>query len=287
MDWQVWVILPLVGAVGGFLAGMLGVGGGIIFIPVLTWLFESQGIDATETVKYTLANSIFLVFVSGLAGIFRQLKQKSLDWKKVLLIGIPGAIASVIWSYQIQHGTWYHKEDFQKVFLLFLIISIANMLFGKKEYTDATEIAATRGHVLKQIVVALLAGTVVALSGLGGGVIMVPMFRMILKMPMRHATALSLSIIPMLSMAPLISYALATPVEFTPHFQTGYMVWIYALPVATAVAIFASLGLKAAKSIPVKVLRVIFATISLTVFAKTVYDIKQNSDSKTTQSTKP
>lgn len=285
-----WSLLILVGAAGGFLAGLLGVGGGIIFIPVLTFLFVKDGIPSDEVVKYTLANSIFLVFVSGISGILRQSKTKTLEWHKMMLIGVPGAVIALIWSLIVAHGlpdfqhpgdwmnqrgNWYNKVAFQQVFLLFLLLSIANMIFGKSDKKLPVLVESKKTTAL-QILVSLLAGTVVALSGLGGGVIMVPLFRMILKMPMRKATALSLSIIPLLSIAPLFSYLTSkTPIPMS-HPHTGYLVWFYALPIAAAVMLFANLGQRSAKYIPVYVLRIIFAVLSLTVFIKTIYDLKHS-----------
>lgn len=288
MDWLTWIVLPLVGAVGGFLAGMLGVGGGIIFIPILSYLFTQQGLSNAEVVKYTLANSIFLVFVSGIAGILKQSRSKSLDIQKMMLIGIPGALFSLGVSLIIAHGLpdfsnpgnwlnqqghWYNKNMFQLVFLGFLLISISNMIFGKPDHKKEGLVENDGNRTGLQIMVAVLAGSVVALSGLGGGVIMVPMFRIILKMPMKNATALSLSIIPFLSLAPLISYIITEPTEPLASMHTGYLAWSYALPIAAAVAIFATLGLKVAKNMPAKVLRSIFATLSSIIFIKTLYEI--------------
>ncbi|MBS3913215.1 MAG: sulfite exporter TauE/SafE family protein [Bacteroidetes bacterium] len=273
MDWVEWIVLPLVGAVGGFLAGMLGVGGGIIFVPLLTWLFNRMGLSNAEVVKYTLANSIFLVFISGVSGILKQRKIGTLNWQKALWIGIPGAIVSLIWSYFIQQGNWYKKESFQLVFLSFLVISIANMLMGNKKNATEEKEVSIPGFRPLELVVSMLAGSVVALSGLGGGVIMVPMFRMFLKMPMRSATALSLSIIPILSIAPLANYLSTVPHETAKVAHTGYISWPYALPIAIGVAIFAGIGLKTAKKIPVFYLRIIFAALSTSILIKTVYDI--------------
>ena len=265
-----WLMLPLVGAAGGFMAGMLGVGGGIIFIPLFTWLFASLGLPQEEIVRFTLANSILLVVVSGLTGTWKQHRMGEWQWRKVMSIGVPGAVVSYAISYAIQHGDWYSKPRFNLVFLLFLAISTGNMIFGKKSNTD------THTPVEKPILamlVGLLAGSVVALSGLGGGVIMVPLFRMVLKMPMRQATALSLSIIPILGTAPLIGYLLAQNATALPFLHTGYIAWPYALPMAAGVAIFATLGMKAAKRISETTLRIIFAILSSIVIVKTLYDI--------------
>lgn len=273
MDWIDWILLPLIGAVGGFLAGLLGVGGGIIFVPVLTWYFTRMGLPGPEVVKYTLANSILLVFISGASGIIRQQRMGNWNWKKAAYIGIPGAAAALIWSYFIENGNWYRKEDFQIVFLGFLLISISNMLFGKKDHQENQSETDKNTFSPIGLLVAILAGSVVALSGLGGGVIMVPMFRMMLKMPMKSATALSLSVIPLLSLAPLINYFISQPATNTNVLHTGFIVWPISLPIAIGVAIFAGIGLKVSHRVPVIWLRIIFATLSIIILIKTLSDI--------------
>lgn len=265
-----WILLPLIGAAGGFLAGLLGVGGGIIFIPLLTWLFTTAGLSQEEVVRFTLANSILLVVVSGLAGTWKQHRMGEWQWRKVLSIGIPGALVSYAITYAIQQGDWYSKPRFNIVFLCFLAISTGNMIFGKKQDRQAEPAEEKPGVAVG---VGMLAGAVVALSGLGGGMVMVPLFRMLLKMPMRQATALSLSIIPVLGAAPLAGYLLASNATVLPFLHTGYVAWPYALPMAFGVAVFATLGMKAAKRINETTLRIIFAILSSIVIVKTLYDI--------------
>ena len=126
------VILLLIGVIGGFLAGMLGVGGGIIFIPILTYFFEKEGLSSTDVVKATLANSLFLVLGSGVSGTLRQLSDKSLNWMNTLIIGLPGGAVSYLISQSIATGDWYKPFVFQLVFLVFLKLSILKMLLPDK-----------------------------------------------------------------------------------------------------------------------------------------------------------
>ncbi|MEY4897201.1 MAG: hypothetical protein RL525_594, partial [Bacteroidota bacterium] len=125
--------LLLLGSFGGLLAGLLGVGGGMLFIPVITSYLHQYDISSAEMVKFTLANSIALVFMSGVSGTFRQIKMGTWQWKQSLTIGIPGAISNYFMTQAIQDGDWYQKEVFQGVFLGFLGLSILNMIFGKSK----------------------------------------------------------------------------------------------------------------------------------------------------------
>ena len=269
--------LILIGSIGGLLAGIMGVGGGLIFIPVLTYLFSQHGLPTDEIVKFTLANSIALVFASGISGIFRQYRMGIYNFKNSLSVGIPGAAAAALTSYLIQQGSWYNNQRFSYVFLLFLLISISNMLFVRDPRPPSPDPRhpSPDPRTLKPIFVGLLAGSVVSLSGLGGGIIMVPLFRMFLKMPTKSATALSLSVVPLLAILPIIQYINQPSVPNLPLWHTQYLVWPYYLPMATGVIFFSSFGQKLATKMSAISIRVIFALLSLTILIKTVYELFQ------------
>jgi len=277
------LILLLVGSIGGFLAGIMGVGGGLVFIPILTYLFtQFPGISNEEAVRFTLANSITLVFASGLSGIYRQVKMGIYDYKKSLTVGIPGAAAAAAMSYAIQHGNWYSHERFTWVFLGFLLLSIGNMLFKKED--DSSPVNTENTSTLSRLLVGFFAGTVVSLSGLGGGIVMVPLFRMILKLPVKKATALSLSVVPLLSVFPIIQYLSITDAPLLSNavlptlntmklFQTQYLVGLFYIPMALGVVVFSSFGQKTALKTPTPIIRFIFALLSGIILIKTLYEL--------------
>lgn len=277
------IILLLIGSIGGFLAGIMGVGGGLVFIPILTYLFaQFPGISNEEAVRFTLANSITLVFASGLSGIYRQIKMGIYDFRKSLTVGIPGAAAAAAMSYAIQHGNWYSHERFTWVFLGFLLLSIGNMLFKKED--DSSPVNTENTSTLARLLVGLFAGIVVSLSGLGGGIVMVPLFRMILKLPVKKATALSLSVVPLLSIfpiiqylniadAPLLSNAILPTLNTMKLFQTQYLVGLFYIPMALGVVVFSSFGQKTALKTPTPIIRFIFALLSGIILIKTLYEL--------------
>jgi hypothetical protein len=237
-------------------------------------------------VKFTLANSIALVIMSGVSGTFRQIKMGTWQWKQSLTIGIPGAISNYFMTQAIQDGDWYQKDIFQGVFLGFLGLSILNMIFGKSKSSlpkngkgnpqikeQSTPYQFSLIQDWPSMLVGIFAGTIVALSGLGGGIIMVPLFLIILKKSMHSATALSLSIVPILSISALIKYISITPAHQVSSYQTGYLLWIMLIPMLLGVIFFSSLGQKIATKVPVVWLRVIFALLSAFILVKTLLEL--------------
>jgi len=289
-DWLTagFLWLLLLGSFGGLLAGLLGVGGGMLFIPVITSYLHQYDISSAEMVKFTLANSIALVFMSGVSGTFRQIKMGTWQWKQSLTIGIPGAISNFFMTQGIQQGNWYQKDVFQGVFLGFLVLSILNMIFGKSKSSRKEDITLKNNETIADtsipyhfslvndwpsMLVGIFAGTIVALSGLGGGIIMVPLFLIILKKSMHSATALSLSIVPILSISALIKYVSITPTHQISDYQSGYLLWIMLIPMLLGVVFFSSLGQKIATKVPVVWLRVIFALLSAFILVKTLLEL--------------
>lgn len=272
MSWIWWLILPLIGAFGGFLAGMLGVGGGVIFIPILNHLFSDWNLTSAELVRFTLANSIFLVAMSGLAGSYRQFRLGNFYPGAVLVTGLTGMASSWGISWLINHSSWYHREEYLLVFLGLMVLSILNMLFGKKEESEG-RVLVTPIASWQNAGVGLIAGSVVALSGLGGGVVMVPLFRMLLRYDLKKATSVSLGCIPLLALPALIQYMSSEAPCLKDMPQFNYLVWPYALPMTAGVLIFSSVGVKAARKLSTATLRSIFAALNSLIIIKTLWEI--------------
>lgn len=272
--------LLAIGCFGGFLAGLLGVGGGIIFIPVIGYFLADYTLNSDELVRYTLANSIALVFLSGVSGTFQQRKMGTWNLTLLLRIGIPGALASWATTRFIHEGTWYNQTQFLSVFLGMILLSFVNTLLGKSKSpaqipskqssTPETDSLAEKSL---QAMVGLFAGVLVAMSGLGGGIVMVPLFNGLLKKPFHTATALSLSIVPLLSIASLIHYLSNKPTQALTLYQSGYLVWPILLPMMLGVVFCSPLGQKKAKLVPERWLRLIFATLLLCIFIQILLEL--------------
>jgi uncharacterized membrane protein YfcA len=156
------------------------------------------------------------------------------------------------------------------------------MIWGKSNNPSPLEpTSAIKENIWKTITIGIFAGITVSLSGLGGGIVMVPLFRILLNKPMKDATALSLSIVPMLAIASLANYSFTNPLEiigsnlnpYNSPWQLGYLYFPIILPMIIATFITTSFAQKNAKYVPVVWLRIIFALLSSTIFIKTLIEI--------------
>src|SRR5690606_9837691 len=90
--------LPLAGAglAAGFLAGLVGVGGGIVFAPVLFFYFEHIGIAPEIIAQLTLGSSLFCVLIATLAGATFHYRNQAVDMRVAITVGILSSIAIAI-----------------------------------------------------------------------------------------------------------------------------------------------------------------------------------------------
>ena len=116
---SVWLFLA--GIAGGFIAGLLGVGGGIIFLVVLPFALLEFGVVEADLVQYIVANSLFGVFFASLAGNIAHITIRSFHLKESLLVGIAGSIAAILVLNFIVIQPWYTRWIFNVVIILFLL----------------------------------------------------------------------------------------------------------------------------------------------------------------------
>lgn len=263
--------LFLIGSVGGFLAGMLGIGGGVIFVVILTYYMGFYPVDKTEIVKYVISNSLFATFFSGFSGSIKQVLQKTYYWREVLLTGLPGIISTLAVSYSIIHWNWYTKSNFSIIFLLMLLFFIWRIFFGGKPKVNLGEKYLKDLSPVIYVIGGILSGVISALSGLGGGILLIPLFHGFFKLNMLKTASLSLGVIPLFALANSFFYAAnqgAVTVEIP--YSLGYLVFPIVIPMVAGVFIFAPAGVWMANKIPQKYLRIIFGILLILIASKIV-----------------
>jgi uncharacterized protein len=108
------LILLLVGAIGGVLAGLLGIGGGLVIVPALVWLLLARGVPPDEAVPVAVATSLATMLMTAASAVWFQHRRGALDWPAVgrlapavavgaavgagLAVAIPGRMLALVFS---------------------------------------------------------------------------------------------------------------------------------------------------------------------------------------------
>jgi len=266
-----FIILFLLGSVGAFLSGFLGVGGGIVYIPILDYFLSKLGFSDDNLVKAILANSLFTIIFSGSVSSYKQYKLGNFYPLEIFYTAITGVLAAVLMTVLIKSGTWYSKSVFNYVFASMLLVIALRMFLKRVHISNASNIIKPLGYY----VTGFIAGIVTAMSGLGGGVVMTPAFTDVLKMDIKKASAISNGVIPVFALAVGILNLSTSSIQKLNEWQVGYIVFPIVIPMILSTFIIAPLGVIASQKANQHTIRMVFASFISIVFIKTLLSIVQ------------
>ena len=276
MTITLFLILLIIGAIVGYYSGLIGTGGNIILIPVFDILFHYLKIPATEVVKFMIAHSFFITAFTGLSVSYKQFKAKNLHVKEVLYISVAGMITAFFLTEFIKNGSWYHKSDFDLVFFTLLLILAIRMLFFKQPPPPINDNNLNKPYFP---LIGIVAGLISSLSGLGGGIIVIPILTDILKTPLKKASSISIGVVAMLALPISISYLTIDARSAMNHIlpmQVGYVSMFIAAPVLIGVFSTTGWGVRTAQKTDPNKLRLILGLVVIVLCAKMVYGFIAN-----------
>jgi uncharacterized membrane protein YfcA len=264
-----YVIIFVLGIVGGFLSGFLGVGGGIIYVPILTYFLSKIGIEGDDLVKAILANSLFTIIFSGSFSSYKQYRSGNFYPKLILETALPGIVSVLLTTYLIRNGEWYSISVFNYVFAFMLLTIALRMFFAGGKHEHSSKDAST----LQYGITGFFTGIVTAMSGLGGGVVMTPVFTDVFKQSIKKASSISNGVIPVFAIAVGIYNLTGKPPHMVNDWQVGYIVFPVVLPMVLSAMIFAPIGVKLSHQVSHAFIRIFFAIFVSLVFIKTLFAI--------------
>ena len=256
MDLQLHVILELatLGICTGFLAGLLGIGGGMIMVPFLTILLSNKGVGADLAVKMAIATSMATIIFTSVSSVRAHHKRGAVRWDLVKGLAPGIVLGSAIASVGV--FAMLKGASLAIFFGLFVGFSATQMFLDKKP-APSRQMPGFGGQLAAGGVIGFLSGLV----GAGGGFISVP-FMAWCNIAIHNAVATSAALGFPIAVANVAGYVVSgLKVENLPNGAFGY-IWVPALVVIAVCSVFtAPLGAKAAHNLPVKKLKRIFASI--------------------------
>jgi len=246
------VLLYLVlGAGAGLTAGLFGIGGGLLIVPVLIFVFELQNVSPDILTHAAVATSLATIVITSTSSVIAHHKKGAVQWQlfKPLSIGILlGAIIGVNTAALLSGAT------LQLIFAGFAFIVAIQMAFGVKPST---------GNVAASNTTLASAGTVIgwasAIFGIGGGTLTVP-FLTWKNIQMQKAVATAAACgLPIAVAGALTNIYVGWGSQLMPPWSIGYIYLPAFLGIIITSTIFAKLGAKLAHSLPSDKLKKIFA----------------------------
>ena len=178
----------------GLTLGLLGSGGSILTVPVLVYLVG-------EPDKLAIAESLGIVTLISLVGSVPFALKRLVDWRSVLLFGVPGMIGAYGGAFLSQ----FVAAAFQLLLFGGVMLLAAAMMFRKPAGSQAAARHAVH-PAWKIIVEGLAVGVLTGLVGVGGGFLIVPALVLLGGLPMHTAVGTSLAIIALKSMSGFYKY---------------------------------------------------------------------------------
>ncbi|MCS5528912.1 MAG: sulfite exporter TauE/SafE family protein [Nitrosopumilus sp.] len=202
---QLWLIL--LGFAAGILGSMIGLGGGIVVVPVLTFLGFPPTVAAS--------NSLFAALSNSIASTISYSRQKRIEYflgLKLGLLAIPGTILGAIISTDI-------APDIFKILFGFVLVASAIYIFLRKQI-ESREKIISKQMIIFAIGSSFFAGIISSFFGIGGGIIFVPLMVVGMGMSMKKAAPTSQLILFFASLSGVIVHSVLGHPDFL---QAGFL----------------------------------------------------------------
>ena len=256
--------LAALGLVTGFLAGLLGIGGGMIMVPFISAMLSGRGVEPGLAVKMAIATSMATIIFTSVSSVRAHHKKGAVRWDivKALAPGIVlGAMVASLGVFALLKGASLYF-----VFAAFVAFSGSQMFLDKKP-SPTRHLPSTAGLLGAGGVIGALSGLV----GAGGGFVSVP-FMTWCNVAIHNAVATSAALGFPIALANVVGYVIAGQgLQGVPPYSFGYL-WLPALVViASCSVLMAPLGARAAHALPVKKLKRAFAVVLFTLAIYMLY----------------
>lgn len=253
LAWPLVLGLLLLGSCTGFLAGLLGIGGGMLLVPFMALLLALQDFPSALIVKIAVATSLATICFTSISSVRAHQARGAVRWDIARLLA-PGIVLGSLLGAQI--ATALPAPLLAGLFAAFVGFSATQMLRGRKP-RGSRQLPAAPGL----FGVGGLIGAVSALVGGGGAFISVP-FMSWCNVPLHTAVATSAALGVPVALAGTAGYVFAGwKLHGLPPGTLGYIYLPALLVVSTASVLTAPLGARAAHALDVQQLRRVFALL--------------------------
>ena len=254
------LIYALAGLFAGLIGGMLGLGGGIIIVPVLHYVFLHQGFPAATLMQMAVTTSLATIIVTAISATFVHQKKGAVIWANVYRLA-PGIMLGACFGALLADTV--SSNSLRITFGVFEVL-VAIQIGMEFKPKAKMVLPGGAGLVFSGGGIGFLS----TLLGIGGGTLTVP-FLLLCNVNIRNAVAISSACgFPIAVAGTITMIIVGWDNPDVPMNSLGYLYWPAALIIMTMTIIFAPLGARLAHFLPVPTLKRIFAIVLVIVGLK-------------------
>lgn len=212
-----YLTLSLFGIVSGLLAGILGIGGGVILVPFI----KALGYSPVQAV----ATSSFAIIMTSVSGSWQNWRMGNLNLKRVFGLALPSIFTAQIGAF---FANYVAPEILLVSFSLFLLLNIFLSRFKKSVINKAIareperdKSSVTMKPWWARIITGGITGLLAGFFGIGGGIVLVPLQIILLQTAIKKAIQISLGVIVITSISACIQHSLQGNILFLEGFFLG------------------------------------------------------------------
>jgi len=263
MEWQFAYLI--LGAATGFLAGLFGVGGGLVLVPVLLLLFDAQNFPTENLLHLALGTSMATIVFTSLSSMRKHHHHGAVNWRVVRGITPGILIGAGIGALSAANISQHYMGIF---FALFVYFSAAQILLDVRPRASR-QLPGVAGMTLT----GTFTGWISTMVSIGGGTIIVP-FLVWCNVPIRNAIGTSAAIGFPIAVGGTVGYiATGMSVHALPDHNLGFVYLPALIWIALASVITAPLGAKVTHRMNVDMLRKLFALLLIALAAKLLWKL--------------
>ncbi|ALG67115.1 sulfite exporter TauE/SafE family protein [Beggiatoa leptomitoformis] len=258
------ISLLALGVIAGILAGLLGVGGGVVIVPGLMWIFHYYPeLPSSHLMHIAVGTSLATIVITSLSSIYAHHKRGAVIWAIVIKL-TPGIIVGALIGAFI--ADTLSSDTLKKIFAVFLLFVSIQLGFGARP-APSHKLPSWLGSSLVGSVI----GVVSSLVGIGGGSLTVP-FLVWCNISIRNAVASSAACGFPIAVAGAIGFMITGwNTEGLPTGSIGYVYLPIFITIAITSMLFAPLGAKLAHSVPMRALQIFFALFLAVMSVKLLF----------------
>jgi len=259
------LLLLLVGGFVGFMAGLLGIGGGGMLVPILTSIFLSRGAAVDKVVHLALGTAMATMIVTTFSSFRAHASKRNVIWKVARGMSVGIILGTFLATFIASHLKSFYLAVFFSLFMAY----VAGQMYLDKKPKPSRELAGNAGLFLAGAAI----GAISALVSIGGGALTVPYLTW-QNVDIKKAIGTSAAIGFPIAIAGTIGYLVNGRLNTSTGEYTFGFIYLPAALIISATSFFAApFGAQLSHKLPVPILKKVFAALLLGLSVKMLMSV--------------